>query len=122
MRYPLLRQGLLRPAELPERAEAQRDSLDPRRATVSALRRDAEGTHRRISEGCEARLVPGRTAEHGGVELHRAAPAEALRTRACLCGPGRERESGSRRIGVTQARAGGADRRRLREVARARAY
>ena len=62
-----------------------------------------------IPERCQPHLVPGRTAEHGRMEFHRAAVARAFRPRDFLRRAKRKRESCGGRLDLAQARAGAAD-------------
>ena len=106
-RHSLLRQSLLRPAEVigrPRRSRTRRSSGSSSsiRSREAKLREMVEA----VSEERETRLVPGRIAEHGRVDLHRAALVGALRPRNRLCRAQCQRQSGGGRARPAQARAG----------------
>ena len=75
-RHSLLGQGLLRPARIIATAEKITNAAIVRMEQLYPLaEKKLRDAARAVSEGAKVGLVPGRIAEHGRVDLHRAAAA-----------------------------------------------
>src|SRR5205085_9351212 len=73
--YLLLGQSVLRSAELSHSTQNPRCGDHSHRAALPTCRKKTARNPQAISEKCEARLVPGRTAEHGRVDIYGTATA-----------------------------------------------